>query len=122
MYVDELFSFVKIAEQIPVNEKTLRKWAKEFGWFQLRKESLQAQTTSVEQAEKIAKKLGDKLDEILNAGKLPEASLVQAYRGLLRDLKPIKTYDTEKKKEVEQSEQKPELKDITIAAINNIFK
>jgi uncharacterized protein YjcR len=122
MYVDDMQTFVQISQTIPVNEKTLRKWAKEFGWFELRKQSLTKQKTSVEQAEYIAKKLGDKLQQLLDAGTMPDTQLIQAYRGLVKDLKPIKAYSDEKKKEAIDADKKPELSDLAKAAIAEVFK
>lgn len=122
MYVDELKTFVDIAKVIPVNEKTIRKWAKEFGWLKLRKEALTKQQTSIEQAEDIAKKLGDVIQKQLDDGEPVEATMIQAYRGLVRDLKQVKTYSDEKQREEKQADKKPELKAITLDAINKAFK
>jgi hypothetical protein len=122
LYLYEHKTFVEISQIIPPNEKTIRRWAKEFGWFQMKKDILTKQKTSIQQAEYIAKKLGDKIEELLDNGTLPDTQLIQAYRGLVKDLKPVKEYSDAKKKEESEKEKSPELSDITKSAIAQTFK
>lgn len=122
LYLYEYKTFVEIAQIVPKNEKTIRKWAKDFGWFELKKQILTSQKTTIEQAEFIAKSIGEKISELLAKGELPDTQLLQAYRGLVKDLKPVKEYSDTKKQEEAQAETKAELSEITKAAINEVFK
>ena len=121
LYIYEHKTFVEISEIIPVSDKTIRKWAKEFNWFAIKKDVLTNQKTTLLQAEYVTKSLGELLSEQLAKKEMPSIPALQAYRGLVRELKAAKDFDKQKEKEAEEQQQKPDLKEITKAAIKQAF-
>ncbi|MBI4835914.1 MAG: hypothetical protein HY817_01505 [Candidatus Abawacabacteria bacterium] len=107
LYVTLGYTFVEIAQVVPVSDRSLRDWAKEGNWAEKRQGFLKEQYSLHEDIHRIIRKLITSIDGDIEAGIEPSQSRIR-FLGQLRAMLPkVKTYEDSIKQAV-KPEEKPE--------------
>ena len=106
LYVQEHMTFAAIAEQLDVAERTLRYWAEEAGWDDLRKQFIQTRTSTHKELYELVTELTISANKKMRDGEEPAASLLYTITKLAPLLVKVKAYEDQTAPESEDSQQK----------------
>lgn len=103
LYVERFYTFIAIAQELELSERTVRSWAKKGDWDAKRKSRIEDENTLLEGSREVAKGLLDIIREELRNKKQPPKHILEAYSRITASLSRIK--------EFEDSERTPEKSD-----------
>ena len=93
MYVEDLMTFEAIANELGVNERTVRNWANDGRWDEKRHKFRQFQENLHDDARDIAALLAQKIKTQLENGQEPANHLLFSYTKIASSLIKIREYD-----------------------------
>lgn len=121
MYVEERIPISGIAIRLGVSEKTLRDWKAEGDWENKKKNYLKTQNSCNIEIYKLVLKLTKKVNEDIDQGIMPEASLLYTIKSLSSTLPKIKSYEDSKiQEETDTKDEKASTEDI-VSRVNDIL-
>lgn len=106
LYVQEQMTFEAISEQIDVAERTLRYWAEEANWQELRKQFIQTRTSTHGALYKLIGELTQKAIEKTRDGQQVDQAQLYFIARMSPLLLKIKTYEDQTAPEGEGDRQK----------------